>query len=54
MVLDEDLITDGLASPLYIGGRTCDVRPAVEACLEALESVPPVGQTPRAPERRAA
>ena len=54
MVLVEDLITDGLASPLYIGGRECDVRPVLQACLDALESAPPLGESPRAPERRAA
>jgi hypothetical protein len=54
MVLVEDLITDGLASPLYIGGRESEVRPVLEACLDALDGTPPVGEVPSATERRRA
>jgi hypothetical protein len=37
MVLVEELITDGLTSPLYIGGRAADVPAALERCLSALD-----------------
>jgi hypothetical protein len=37
MVFVEDLLTDGYASPLYIGGRCGDVRLELARCLEALD-----------------
>jgi len=37
MVLVERLLTDGLASPLYVGGRRGDLRAAVGACFDALD-----------------
>jgi hypothetical protein len=37
MVLVEELVTNGLTSPLYLGGRAGDVRRALADCLEALE-----------------
>jgi hypothetical protein len=37
MVLVEELLTDGFASPLYVGGRDTDVLAALERCLSALD-----------------
>ena len=37
MVFVEELLTDGFASPLYIGGAGGDVRAALMACLSALD-----------------
>lgn len=43
MVLVEDLLTDGYASPLYIGGADGDVVAALERCLEALDGAAAAG-----------
>jgi len=37
MVLVEELVTDGLASPLYVGGRRADLRTVLGACFDALD-----------------
>jgi hypothetical protein len=37
MVLVEELLTDGLTSPLYSGGRGMDVAAALVRCLDALD-----------------
>jgi hypothetical protein len=39
MVLVEQLLTDGIGSPLYQGGRVGDLPAALDACIAALEPV---------------
>jgi hypothetical protein len=52
MLLVEDLLTDGLTSPLYLGGRAEDVPGTIERCLSALDGGEswerPVARLPRA------
>jgi hypothetical protein len=38
MVLVEELLTDGYASPLYLGGAEEEVPVAIKRCLQALDS----------------
>ncbi len=52
MVLVEELLTDGFASPLYAAGSDADVGAAVEDCLRSLAGGPSFGDAPE--HRRAA
>ena len=54
MVLVEELLTDGFASPLYAGGGDQEVGAALEACLRSLAGGPSCGGAPVAPEHRRA
>lgn len=40
VLLVQELLTDGIESPLYTRGQAADVRPALERCLVALEPRP--------------
>ena len=52
VVLIEDLLTDGVTSPLYSGGSEQDLHAVITECFASLEAEPLLGRPPLALEHR--